>query len=146
METRSNAIIADTSALVSLVNPTDLNHERAVEEATQLKEADRLIVLPSEVLAETVNILGKKFGHKTASVAAVLMLHDASQFLLVETTAGQLRAALDIFRKQTASVSFTDCIVMTVADEQRTKDIFGFDEQFERAGYNRLAPAAKSAA
>jgi hypothetical protein len=28
-----------------------------------------------------------------------------------------------------------------VADIFRTKDIFGFDKQFEDAGYHRLAPA-----
>jgi predicted nucleic acid-binding protein len=35
-------------------------------------------------------------------------------------------------------VSFTDCMVMVVADHYGTKDIFGFDMQFVDAGYNRL--------
>jgi hypothetical protein len=40
----------------------------------------------------------------------------------------------------------TDCLVMKVADEYDTKDIFGFDRQFEDAGYKRLGPTVKQAA
>ena len=39
------------------------------------------------------------------------------------------------------SVSFTDCLVMAVADEYGTRDIFGLDKQFTDAGYNRLTPS-----
>ena len=35
-------------------------------------------------------------------------------------------------------MSLTDCIVMAVADDYGTQDIFGFDKQFEEAGYTRL--------
>jgi hypothetical protein len=41
------------------------------------------------------------------------------------------------------AVSFTDCIVMAVADDYGTPDIFGFDKQFQDAGYRRLEPADK---
>jgi predicted nucleic acid-binding protein len=30
---------------------------------------------------------------------------------------------------------------MAVADDYGTKDIFGFDKQFEEAGYTRLEPS-----
>jgi predicted nucleic acid-binding protein len=35
---------------------------------------------------------------------------------------------------------------MAVADEYHTQDIFGFDKQFEDAGYKRLTSASKRAA
>jgi predicted nucleic acid-binding protein len=44
---------------------------------------------------------------------------------------------LSCFRE---AVSFTDCLVMAVADEYGTKDIFDFDKQFADAGYIRLDP------
>jgi predicted nucleic acid-binding protein len=146
METSSNPIIADTSALVSLIIPSDVNHAEAVKEATRLLSADRFIVLPSEVLAETLNLLGKKFGHGFAVAAARKFLRSDSQYLIVETDIERLRTALVISNKQKESVSFTDCIVMAVAEQYDTQDIFGFDEQFEDAGYKRLAPAGKEAA
>jgi predicted nucleic acid-binding protein len=142
METKNNNIlIADTSALVSLIIPTDTNHDAAVDYAQELVSAQRPIMVPTEVLAETVNILGKKYGHQTAAQAAEQLLSNEGQFIIVETVVKQIRAALDIFNQEKESVSFTDAIVMAVADEQATKDIFGFDKQFEEAGYRRLKPA-----
>ena len=52
--------------------------------------------------------------------------------------------ALLKFEAISEAVSFTDCLVMAVANEYGTKDIFGFDKQFADAGYNRLAPASAS--
>lgn len=147
METKSKAIIADASALVSLVDSHDTNHTRAVEEGQQyLSSTSQPIVLPTETLAETINILGKKFGRALAVEAVRSFLQPASQFLVVSTELNDIERALDLFSNIKQSVSFTDCIVMAVADRYGTKDIFGFDKQFEDAGYNLMRPAAKRAA
>ena len=133
-------IIADTSGLVSLATDTDQNHEPAAKAAAQLRKASRPIILPFDVLVETVNVLGKKSGHETARKAASQLLHPESQFLLIET-GPYLFTALEKFKNQPPAVSLTDCIVMSIADEYATKDIFGFDKQFEDAGYTRLEPS-----
>src|SRR3712207_4962028 len=86
MEKTSNhpiSIIADTSALVSLATDTDHNHQPAKEAAIQLYEAQRPIILPTEVLVETVNILGKRSGHETALKAASELLRPGGQFILI---------------------------------------------------------------
>ena len=141
METKaSHPVIADTSALVSLSVKTDQNHGPATQEAAALRNAQRPIILPTDVLTETVNILGKKSGHGTALKAADQLLRPGSHFILVETTA-HIEAALQKFKNQPQAVSLTDCIVMVVADHYGTKDIFGFDKQFADAGYRRLAPS-----
>jgi predicted nucleic-acid-binding protein len=51
--------------------------------------------------------------------------------------------ALLKFEAVSEAVSFTDCLVMAVADEYGTKDIFGFDKHFEDAGYQRLEPSTE---
>jgi predicted nucleic acid-binding protein len=141
METKANPpIIADTSALVSLATKTDQNHAPALSAAETLRKAQRPIILPADVLVETVNILGKKSGHEVALNAAGQLLSPGSQFVLVETTP-HIEAALRKFESQPQAVSLTDCIVMAVADHYGTKDIFGFDKQFADAGYQRLAPS-----
>jgi len=127
---------------VSLATVTDQNHLPATQAATSLREASRPIILPADILVETVNVLGKKSGHETALRAAAGLLHPGSQFILIETRP-YLIAALEKFKKQPQAVSFTDCIVMTVADDYGTKEIFGFDKQFEDAGYRRLEPATR---
>lgn len=133
-------IVADSSALVSLATDTDHNHKPAIEAAVKLRDAERPIILPSDVFVETINILGKRSGHETALKAADMLLRSDSQFVLIETTA-HIKSALEKFKNQAQAVSFTDCIVMSVADDYNTRDIFGFDKQFEEAGYCRLTPS-----
>jgi predicted nucleic acid-binding protein len=125
-KTAEPPIIADTSALVSLATDTDHNHVPATEAAARLNEASRPIILPLDVLVETLNVLGKRSGHKTALKAAGELLRPESQFVLIETIP-YLTKALERFEDEAEAVSFTDCMVMVVADEYGTRDIFGFD-------------------
>jgi predicted nucleic acid-binding protein len=83
------------------------------------------------------NILGRKVGH-TAARAVVAEL---SPPFLVLTTQANVAQALKKFETLPQAVSFTDCLVMATADEYATSDIFGFDKQFEEAGYKRLEPS-----
>jgi predicted nucleic acid-binding protein len=84
-----------------------------------------------------VNVLGKKIGHEAAFHFATYMLSRAT-FHLAEASQATVQAALAKFQKQPSSVSFTDCIVMAVADEYETKVIFGFDRVFMQNGYHIL--------
>jgi predicted nucleic acid-binding protein len=133
-------IIADTSALVSLAVESDQNHKPAITASEVLRETSRPIILPVDVFVETINILGKRSGHETALKAAGELLRPGSQFILVETRP-YLVTALEKFKHLKPAVSLTDCLVMAVADDYGTKEIFGFDRQFTDAGYNRLVPS-----
>ncbi len=140
METgRESVIIADTSGLVSLFLPDDHNHEVALKAAEKLRSAHKDILIPAAVFVELLNILGRKVGH-TAALAAVSEL---SPPFLVLTTQTNVSQALKKFEALPQSVSFTDCLVMAVADEYATSDIFGFDKQFADAGYKRLEPSTE---
>ena len=85
-KTAEPPIIVDTSALVSLATETDHNHIPATEAAARLREVSRPIILPADILVETVNVLGKRSGHETALKAAAELLRPGSQFVLIETT------------------------------------------------------------
>lgn len=100
---------------------------------------------PVDVFSETINALGKKSGHQTALRAAEALLRPGSQFILIETTTS-VPAALEKFAQLPAAVSYTDCVVMAVADAYDTRLIFGFDGQFAAAGYERLTPAGPESA
>src|SRR5262245_31213643 len=63
--TTDTPIIADSSGLVSLATITDQNHTLALNAAARLRKASRSIILPADVLVETVNVLGKKSSHET---------------------------------------------------------------------------------
>lgn len=130
-------IVADSSALFSLFIDTDVNHKKAKKIKEQYLKQGGLIVIPSEVFADLINILGKKFNHQAAVWAATVVLQ--SKTFVIENTLESVRnAALKKFEDQSGSVSFTDCIVMALADEFETKETFGFDESFKKNGYIRI--------
>jgi predicted nucleic acid-binding protein len=139
---KEGVIIADTSGLVSLFSPDDRNHAEALKAAQRLQHEKRDILIPAAVFVEFVNVMGRKAGH-AVTLAAVTEL--TPPFLVLSEPSSLLDSpALFKFEAVSEAVSFTDCLVMTVADEYGTKDIFGFDKQFADAGYNRLAPASDS--
>jgi predicted nucleic acid-binding protein len=80
-----------------------------------------------------MNVLGKKLGHGVAVSAGQQIL--ATPIYLIIESDKELEEALERFARQPASVSFTDCMVMALADRLGTKLIFGFDEVFRKNGY-----------
>ena len=82
--------------------------------------------------------MGRKAGH-TVAIAAVAELTPPF-IILGEPQYLHETLALKKFAEVGEAVSFTDCLVMAVADEYGTKDIFDFDKQFADAGYIRLDP------
>jgi predicted nucleic acid-binding protein len=146
METKPNnqPIIADLSALISLAVVTDANHQAARDSLQGTARTGRSILIPSEVFAETVNTLGKKFGHRQAIDATTLLL-DASFFVVIPATDLIRRDALTLFGTVAADVSYTDCLVMVAADTYETREIFGFDEMFEKRGYHLPSPQKEAA-
>ena len=130
-------IIADSSGIISLISETDKNHARAVEISGTLEKAKGSIIIPSDVFCETLNIAGKKLGHRIALTISE-KIQSVNTFLILDTSEKIRKRALEIFREQPESVSFTDCMVMASADSFETKDIFGFDEVFQKCGYKRL--------
>jgi predicted nucleic acid-binding protein len=140
-KSKAGVIIADTSGLVSLFSPDDRNHAEAVNAAKRLQNQKKDILIPAAVFVEFLNVMGRKAGH-TVALAAVTEL--TPPFLVLSEPSSLLDSpALFKFEAVSEAVSFTDCLVMTVADEYGTKDIFGFDKQFEDAGYHRLEPSTE---
>jgi len=130
-------IIADSSGLISLISEDDTNHKLAIKIAQELSDLSTLIVVPSDVFSETLNVIGKKFSHDLA-LRVGKEITSSSTYMLIETDALLTNNALSLFSSQAESVSFTDCMVMVFADKFKTKDIFGFDKVFKTNGYHKL--------
>ncbi len=129
METshKTTFVVADTSGLYSLISETDTNHAAALRATEQFHQQAATLLLPYDVYAETINIIGKKHGHDQA--VAVAHYLTSPTFVMFDSSHEARRNALDRFAVLPQSVSYTDCVVMAVADEYHTKQIFGFDEQ-----------------
>jgi predicted nucleic acid-binding protein len=127
-------VIADTSAIISLLSPTDSNHRQTVALREHYTRERGAVIVPPDVFTETMNVLGRRAGHADA-LAAAAHVRAAAGFLVVEPWGETVELALEIFRTQPESVSFTDCMVMATADHYGTRLIFGFDEVFRKNGY-----------
>lgn len=132
-----SSVIADTSALISLVSLSDGNHTVAKNISSSIKKNDNALIIPGEVFTETINTLGKKVSHKKAMDTARELL-ESKELVIVDTNSDLRKNALMKLNEQSESVSFTDCLVMACADEYKTKLIFGFDRAFRKNGYTRL--------
>jgi predicted nucleic acid-binding protein len=135
--TKSSVLIADTSGLFSLFSPDDHNHIVAKEAAERLGKESRDIIIPAAVYIEFLNILGRKANHSMAIAAEA----ELTPPFLILNEYQDYSNALKKFANLPENVSFTDCVVMAIADKYNTLDIFGFDKQFEDAGYHRLTPS-----
>ncbi len=134
-------IIIDSSALVALMYPEDADHGKAVHLGAAMRQTPTLILIPSIIFAETLNLLGKKFGREVALVAGSRIFDDAG-FHVGEVEGTVMHAALARWSTQSGGASYTDCYVMACADHYHTKVIFGFDAVFTKNGYH-LPVAAK---
>ena len=130
-------VIADSSALFSLLITTDANHAVASKISKELVKQEGELLIPGEVFSEVVNILGKKVSKDQALKAGHKFIY-SEVFFVLETTPSIRSNALTLYEKQPTSVSFTDCLVMAFADAYKTKLIFGFDSAFQKNGYVRL--------
>ena len=133
----SDPIIADSSALVSLVSKDDQNHKIAVQVSKDYGQVKALIIIPSDVFSETLNVIGRKLGHSLA-ISLGREIINSETYTVIETDEALRDKALGLFANQPRSVSFTDCVVMAFAEQFQTKDIVGFDEVFHKNGFQKL--------
>lgn len=137
METDS-PIIADSSGLFALIDHNDTTHNKAKKISETLLSASNVILISSEIFAETINTLWKKTSKAKSLLAAHYFL-GTSGFIIIETPQEVRHHALKIFEELKSKMpSFTDCLVMSFANHFKTKLIFGFDECFKTSGYLRL--------
>jgi len=134
MTNNNTSTIADTSGLISLISESDSNWEKAQKIKNLLKKHSRPMIIPAEIYAETMNVLGRKGGHEFA-VTSMDNLLISSLILVVESNNEIRFNAVTLFEKSPASVSYTDCLVMAFADHFETKIIFGFDGAFAKNDY-----------
>jgi predicted nucleic acid-binding protein len=103
-----------------------------------LLTTNAVIVIPSDIFTETINVLGKKAGRATA-LRAITELTSGSAFAITETNVEMRASAADKFAQQPRSVSFADCLVMATADFYGLTEIFGFDRAFADNGYTTIS-------
>ena len=145
-------VILDSSALIAQINVKDLWHKKANTISEYIEQTDRKVILPAEVLAETLNRIGNNVGRQEAVLAgnALLERNESGDILITQSNTEILRATLNLLNTvqepPEKRASFVDCLVMASAIFYDTREIFGFDAVFERNGFPLPGNGEKQAA
>ncbi len=129
-------VFIDTSAFLALVDSKDQFHGRA-KKLNQYHGMEHQWHTSNLVLYETYTLIRYRINHRT-------MMHFIDAFdqqhidvIGIDTELEQL--ALDKLRKYSdQEFSFTDCASFAVMASLKIQTVFGFDRDFERAGFTLL--------
>lgn len=129
-------VFIDSSAWIALFDKNDGRHRRAREYWHHLSRHERALVTSEYVLDETYTLLRRG----PVGLSLAIALHDKlSQSRLaevVEIDEGLRRAAWRLFcRYDDKILSFTDCTSFALMRREGLIEVFGFDRDFERAGF-----------
>lgn len=130
----NKSVILDSSAIISLTFSDDSNHKRAIDISKNLNQENSVLVLPGEIITETLNVIGKKIGKEKQLLVGKDLL-ESSEYIIFETDEQVRQNAFIKLHNTANTVSYTDCIVMAIADYFNSSYIFGFDHAFVTNGY-----------
>ncbi len=119
------AIIADTGALIALIDDDDRHHSAVADFASSTHEA---IFIPSPVVPEVCYLLSENLG---ADVELEFVRSLAKQEFFVEHfTVDDLKRAVEILEKyQDAEFGMVDATVMAMAERMKIKTIMTIDRR-----------------
>ena len=127
----------DTGPFLALHLAKDQYHDLALR---KWRKHGPLAVSSNHVIDELATILARRAGYLFAA-DCVSNIYAAPTIEIIQSTReDELEALRWMLKFADQGVSFTDCVVMAVADRLGTKLVFGFDELFRKNSY-RL-PAA----
>jgi predicted nucleic acid-binding protein len=121
-------VFVDTSAFLAVLNPDDVNHQRATATWEDLLRREEQLIVTNYVLLETIALAQRRHGipfvqNFQLSAVPVLSIHwvDASIHAL------GLTALLAANRRQ---LSLVDCTSFQVMRQLGIDTVFAFDEHF----------------
>lgn len=132
-----NAVFADTSGLLALLNPGDDNHARAKAAFASLRMRPAPLVSTSFVLVETYALLGRRFG-----LDAVRGFRDGFAPLIEVVWVDEALhdAGLDLLLgRRTRRLSLVDAVSFITMRQRKIGEAFAFDPHFEQEGFSLVS-------
>lgn len=124
-------IFVDTSAVVALASHRDLRHDEARRSFAELLRTGRPLLTHSYVLAESMALLHRRLGRKTAIAFAV----EARAFEIEWVDQSLHDSAVEALRGAHRDVSLVDQVSFLVMRRRGVDSAFAFDRDFETAGF-----------
>lgn len=139
-----NAVFADTSFWIALLNPRDDLHQKAREVAASLGEAR--VVTTQMVLVELLNDFASR-GPALRNAASVLVrrLAQNRRTIIVPQSGEQFDAAVALYaERRDKNWSLTDCASLLVMKAESIQRALTHDRHFEQMGFEALLRPAPS--
>jgi len=131
-----NALFADTSFYLALLNPRDRHHRRAVESARKVR---RPIVTTEFVLVEVGNALSGTPRGRDRFVTFVDRVSGHGSNTVVPASHQLFAQGSELYRSRNDKTwSLTDCISFVVMNEHGLTEALTADHHFEQAGFTVL--------
>jgi len=124
-------IFVDTSAVLALASHRDLRHHEARRSFAELLRTGRELLTHSYVLAESMALLQRRLGRKTAIAFAA----GARAFEIEWVDQSLHDSAVDALRDAHRGVSLVDQVSFLVMRRRGVDSAFAFDRDFETAGF-----------
>ena len=128
-------IYIDTGAFLARYIKRDQYHARATAFWNELGRSGERCFTSNFVLDETFTLLARYAGYPFAAQRARTIM--ASEVLTILRPQGEDELkAIGLFEQYAdQEVSFTDCVSFALMRRKRIKRVFGFDSDFEKAGF-----------
>lgn len=128
------AVLLDSSAILALLDASDVNHRTAVSVATSLGKEKRPVFLTSALVFEAHARLLRKLGR---TVAREWLLR--SGLAVVRATMEEEAAARELISlHEDKDWSLCDALSFVVVERRRAAGAFSFDHHFRQAGRFRV--------
>ena len=126
-------VFIDTSAIYSLIDLDDANHERAKDSFTRLVHADESFLTTNYVIVESVALFQNRIGMK-----AVRTFHeDILPIISIEWVDESMhRAGVSaLLAASKRNLSLVDCVSFEIMRTLGIKSAFAFDRHFSEQGF-----------
>src|SRR5690554_450859 len=131
-------IFIDTGAWIACVDSNDSNHNFAGDYLKEIRKKNFILYSSNYIFDETITWIKYKLGHQKA--VKFKKLWDKSRannrFEVYWVDESIANKALEIFVEYGEhNLSFTDCTSFVICQQQKIKNIFGFDSDFNTLGF-----------
>ena len=132
-----NAVFADTSGLLALLNPKDEHHARAVRAFGSLRARQAALVSSSFVLVETYALIGRRLG---LDAVRRFRADFAPLIDVVWVDEALHEAALDLLlERRKRLLSLVDAVSFVMMRQRRIGEAFAFDPHFEAENFSLVS-------
>lgn len=133
-----NKLFVDSEFWVTLSDPQEARHERAIELVKEFKRGENVLVTSNFVLDETFTIIRKRLGIYRVKKFRRVLSEFGNKLILERVTTGDEGGVWTWFWYDWKNLSYTDCASFALMRRLKLTKVATFDEHFEMAGFERV--------